>query len=208
MRAISKGQEPRSLTEHRNGQWCNYDNYQGKDDLRQALIIEQRGLCCYCMGRIRQDINHMKIEHWKCQVFFPQDQLNYTNLLGSCMGGEGQPQNLQCCDTRKKNLELKWNPAIPNHMIETRIKYGPDGLIRSDDPIFDDQLNEVLNLNLPVLKNNRKGVLDAVLEWWKKRKPMPPENIEREIRRRDDSNGELQPYCQVAVWWLRKKLAR
>ena len=40
----------------------------------------------------------------------------------------------------------------------------------SDDAEFDDQLNEVLNLNLPVLKNNRKGVLDAVLEWWKREK--------------------------------------
>ena len=29
------------------------------------------------------------------------------------------------------------------------------------------RLNDVLNLNLPVLKNNRKYLLDAVLEWWR-----------------------------------------
>lgn len=208
MREITKGPEPKSLTEHRAGEYCDYDNYQGKDDLRQALIVEQRGLCCYCMGRIRVQPTAMKIEHWQCESRFQAAQLIYRNLLGACLGGEGQPSHLQHCDTRKGDHDLQWNPAEPAHHIETRVKYELDGTIRADDLVFDGQLNDVLNLNLPQIKNNRKGVLTAVLKWWGERKPVPKEQIAREIERRVGGHGELQPYCQVAVWWLNQHLTR
>jgi uncharacterized protein (TIGR02646 family) len=207
MRAITKGPEPASLTEHRAQRHSDYANYQGKDDLRQALVREQRGLCCYCMGPIRNDAGSMKIEHWKSQAYFPSEQLIYRNLLGGCLGGEGQPVARQWCDTKKGDLELKWNPAEPTHPIEARIQYAPDGAICSDDPEFDDQLNRVLNLNIQLLKNSRRGVLDGLLEWWHKKKPVPKEQIARKIERQIGGHGQLQPYCQVAVWWLQHRLA-
>jgi uncharacterized protein (TIGR02646 family) len=206
VRSITKGVEPNSLTEHRARPFSDYDNYQEKDDLRAALVNEQCGLCCYCMSRIRGASAEMKIEHWRSQADYPGEQLVYRNLLGACDGGEGQPLRLQYCDTRKGNLGLKWNPANPDHQIETRVRYEADGMIRADDLEFDQQLNQVLNLNLPMLKNNRKSVLTALLDWWKENRPVPHERIEREILRRTANNGELPAYCQVAVWWLRKKL--
>jgi len=213
MRSITKGAEPPSLTQHRCTAHADYDNYSDKDTLRQHLVAEQRGLCCYCMSRIQADPAHMKIEHWHCQENYPLEQLNYGNLLGSCLGGEGQPRKKQTCDTRKGNQDLQWNPAAPAHHIETRVRYKLDGTIKSDDDSFDTQLNDVLNLNLQVLKNNRKGVLDAVLAWWKREKtrirgPVPRVRFERERDRRIAGNGELAPYCQVAAWWLGQKLGR
>ncbi len=71
MKTISKGREPASLTEHRAGEYCGYDNYAAKDELRAALVKEQRGLCCYCMGRISASSTRMKIEHWRCQSLHP-----------------------------------------------------------------------------------------------------------------------------------------
>jgi len=140
-------------------------------------------------------------------------QLRYRNLLGACPGGEGQPQNSQHCDTRKGDRDLRWNPADPAHHIETRIHYEPDGSIRSCDKEFSQQLDEVLNLNLPVLRNNRKSVLDAVLDWWRKEKarlhgPVSRELLKRERMRRTVEGCDLMPYCQVAVWWLDQKLER
>jgi len=205
MRAITKGAEPASLTQHRLTQHCDYDNYAAKDELRAALHAEQRGLCCYCMGRIRVDADAMKIEHWQCQANYADQQLVYRNLLGACLGGTGQPRDKQHCDTRKGNDDIRWNPADPTHQIEARLKYDPDGTIRSNDAEFDGQLNDVLNLNHALLRNNRKGILDGVLQWWKAEKPIPTNRIEREIDRMTDG-GELRPYCQVAVWWLRQKL--
>ncbi len=208
MRAITKGPEPLSLIQHRVGDHCDYDNYPDRQGLRQALAAEQRGLCCYCMGRIRADHGRMKIEHWRCRSDNGDQELVYGNLLGACFGGEGKTDFHQHCDTRKGDRELKWNPADPVHQIEDRLKYEPDGTIRALDGDFDTQLNTVLNLNLAWLKNNRKGVLTAVLEWWRGSRPVPQARMEREIQRRTDGAGDLPPYCQVAVWWLRMKLAR
>ena len=213
MRVIAKGSEPVSLTAHRQRPHCDYENYAAKDELRHALVTEQRGLCCYCMGRIRNGPQTMKIEHWRCQAHHDHEQLNYRNLLGACLGGQGQPANFQHCDTRKGNADLQWNPADPAHHIETRVRYELDGSIRADDADFDGQVNDVLNLNLPVLKNNRKGIYDAVLHWWgsgkkRNRGRLPHERIERKRSQYDAGVGELAPYGQVAVWLLNQKLAR
>jgi uncharacterized protein (TIGR02646 family) len=213
MRAITKGAEPPSLTAHRLTPRCDYDNYADKEALRHALVTDQRGLCCYCMERIHNGPTTMKIEHWQCQSRYATEQLNYRNLLGACLGGDGQPPHLQHCDTRKGERDLRWNPADPAHRIEARLRYEEDGSIRSDDADFDTQLTAVLNLNLPILKNNRRGILDAILSWWKyererRRGPVPRARFERERNRRIDGAGELKPYCQVAVWWLEQRLSR
>ena len=212
MRAITKGPEPASLTQHRLSPHCDYDNYAGKAELRHALVTEQRGLCCYCMTRIHNGPTTMKIEHWRCQAQHQGEQLSYRNLLGACRGGEGLPGHLQHCDTRKGDSDLQWNPADPAHHIETRVRYEPDGSIHADDAVFNEELNDVLNLNLPAIMNNRKSVYYAVLEWWRSERsrihgPVPRERIERERTRRAAGAGELAPYGQVAVWLLGQKLA-
>ena len=206
MRAITKRREPRSLATHRRRPHTDYGNYQHKAVLRRALVAEQRGLCCYCMGPIAPDASTMKIEHWRCREHYRNEQLNYRNLLGACLGGEGRPRSKQHCDTRKGNQDLIWNPSDPTHAIERRVQYGSDGSIRSSDVTFNSQLNEVLNLNLPTLKNNRKRVLDAVLEWWELHGPVPRDQIKRKVQRFAPSHGRLEPFRQVAVWWLRRKL--
>ena len=203
---IKKGAEPQSLTMHRLTEHSDYKNYADKRDLRQALVVEQRELCCYCMGRIRPHRNSMKIEHWQSQVHYPDNQLDYKNLLGACLGGEGQPVRFQHCDSRKGDRNLKWNPATSSHRIEARVRYESDGSIRVDDEDFDDQLDDVL-------KNNRKGSLNGFLEWLRYESdrignPVPRERFVRERKRLTTGNGPLKPFCQVAVWWLDQRLAR
>lgn len=209
MRTMVKRAEPASLTQHRLTPHSDYDNYTDKNGLRAALVTEQQGLCCYCMGRIQNEPDKMKIEHWHCQANYPDEQLVYRNLLGACPGGEGQPQKRQHCDTRKGDQDLLWNPADPDHHVQTRLSYGADGAIKSDHPEFDRQLNEVLNLNLPRLKNSRKGVLDGILRWWQRaRRPVPRSRLVHEIALRSNPYENLDPFNQVAIWWLEKKLAR
>jgi uncharacterized protein (TIGR02646 family) len=213
VKTIAKGPEPASLTTHRQIPQCNYENYAAKNDLRLALVTEQNGLCCYCLGRVRNGPTTVKVEHWRSQTRYPAEQLNYRNLLGACLGGEGQPGRLQHCDTRKGDRNLKWNPADPTHHIESRIRYEFDGSIRADDPTFDAQLDDVLNLNIPLLKNNRKAVYDAVLEWFRSERrrhqgPVPRERLEREWARHDAAGGELDPYSHIAVWLLGQRLTR
>lgn len=214
MRAITKGQEPRSLVEHRAKAHCDYANYADKDSLRAALVLDQCGLCCYCMTRVEATGTGMKIEHWRCQSHHAELELAYANLLAACLGGHGQPEDKQHCDTRKGERDLKFNPVNPAHCIEQRIRFEMDGTIASSDNEFNTQLNDVLNLNLPLLKNRRKGVLTAILDWWKSEKarlrgPVPTEQLARErTRRAGDGAGHLAPFDPVAVWWLDQRLAR
>ena len=213
MRVISKGREPASLTTHRKTPHSDYENYPDKVTLRRALVSEQRGICCYCMGRIRADPASMKIEHWRCQSRCRAEELSYRNLLAACQGGDGQPPRLQHCDTRKGDDDLRWNPAEPEHRIGTRIYYEPDGSIRSHDHEFDRQIAEVLNLNLALLKNHRKGVLDAILRWWHEEKTrirgrVPRGALEQQRNRYTNRPDTVAPYCQVAVWWLDQRLER
>jgi hypothetical protein len=155
----------------------------------------------------------MKIEHWRCQTFHRSRELDYRNLLGACLGGEGQPPRKQHCDTRKGDDNLRWNPAERAHAIESRVQYDPDGTIRSSDACFEHELNQILNLNLAALKACRREMLDAVVGWWKAEKaklqaPVPRAKIERKRNKYTAANGQLTPYSQVAVWWLDRKLAR
>ena len=213
MRTISKCPEPPSLTTFRKSNQGDYDDYPDKPALRTTLVAEQGGLCCYCMGRIRDNPAAMKIEHWRSQSQHDADQLQYWNMLGACRGNMGQPPSKQHCDTRKGSRDLSWNPANPRHHVETRIGYDTDGWICSHEDTFDAELNQVLNLNLPVLRNHRRGVLDAIIEWWraeraKRRGHVPRLTIEHERDRWADPTPELRPFCQVVVWWLELRLTK
>jgi uncharacterized protein (TIGR02646 family) len=210
MRAIAKANEPASLAQHRCTDHSDYENYADKDVLRVALVTEQRGLCCYCLSRIRPEAAAMKIEHWHCQNSYPAEQLVYANLLGACLGNEGQSRKRQHCDTLKGNLELSRNPANPLHHVEMFIHYEGDGRIISHDPNFDVELNAVLNLNAKFLQNNRKATLDAFKTTINKRGGLSRTTLERWLQdwNGESHAGELQPFCQVIVYWLRKRLAR
>jgi len=209
MRAINKGYEPTSLTEHRSTPQANYSNYADKETLRTFLVNEQRGLCCYCLSRI-PGASGMKIEHWHCQDIYPAEQLDYVNLLGACWGNQGQPGKHQHCDTRKGNRDVSRNPANPMHQVENILRFEGDGRIVSDNPTFDTELNDVLNLNGAFLKNNRKATLDAFRDTLIKRGTLPRVTLEKLLRdwNGESHTGELRPFCQVVVYWLRKRLAR
>jgi uncharacterized protein (TIGR02646 family) len=206
MRAISKGDEPACLTAHRATEHSFYQNYQGKDALRTTLVAEQRGLCCYCTARISADRKLMKIEHWRGQTNHPLLQLNYDNLLGACRGGEGKPLVNQHCDTRKGGRDLLVNPASLAQDIIDGIRYQTNGEIRSDHDQLDHEIDDILGLNVALLKSSRKSVLDVVLAWWLNKKPND-EEVQARIEKFDNGVDELEPFTPVAVWFLRKRLA-
>jgi hypothetical protein len=220
VRNIRKSAEPEALA-----QYCrNPDAYYGgltkesgrKETIHAALISEQRGLCCYCMSRIT--MANSTIEHWSPQN--PSDKttpptggwrgpLDYTNLLAVCPGNEGKKPKEQHCDERKGEQVLKFNPAV--HDVEAILKYGSDGTISSTDAEFDGELDRVLNLNYSLLKDNRKKVLKGFTDGLHKTfrdKPAPRGYLENCLKdwNGDSPSGDLKPFCQVVVYWIKKKL--
>lgn len=214
MKSIQKRREPRALTAYRAQPDVRYDGDASftpvKEQTRQQLVTEQGYLCAYCMSRIYPTHDQMKIEHWHCQEQHPNEQLNYNNMLGSCLGNEGQPPKLQTCDTRKGNAALKYNPANPQHHIDSQVKY-QRGKITSDDVEFDIQLNQVLNLNHPRLIQNRNNVTLAISRWFgNKTGSRTVGQLQKELNEwlLPDSNGALREYCGVAIYLLNKRLNR
>jgi uncharacterized protein (TIGR02646 family) len=208
MRRIQKKAEPASLTQHRCGAHNSYDNYDNKNELRSSLVAEQRGLCCYCLQRIRADSEGMKIEHWQSQDMYPERQMEYSNLLGACRGGEGQKRDKQHCDTSKGNLELSFNPADPLHDVETKVNFLGDGTVKSNDGQFNREINEILNLNQSNLVRNRRSALQAFQQTLTQ-KNSSRASLQKELCKwNGDNGGELEPYCQVVVYYLRKKISK
>jgi len=213
MRKIVKMPEPRAFTEHKLSEGALYENIPSrcKNELREQLVMEQRGLCCYCLNRIRpgdgRTVPPMKIAHWHSQTLHDDEQLVYLNLLGACMGNE---KNLPShCDTSQGDRDIRYNPADPAHHIETRIKYLSDGTVHSDETEFQAELENVLNLNAKFMIGRRRDVLEDFQESLGQRTLMD-ENWEELLSDWNGNahSGELRPYCQIVVDYIRKKLHR
>ena len=224
MRQIIKSKEPKVLLQYRKTAGATYNGFQSVERmkaLRKSLVSEQGGICCYCMQRIRPTEDAMKVEHWHSQAGHDAEQLDYSNMLAACMGNQGQPKDEQHCDTLKGNKSLSRNPANLDHRIEHFIKYLGDGRIESSDQELNNQLGKglsskgvlhkgVLNLNRPLFVSNRLSVLDAF------RKSLPHDKAltKGKLRTMEKYWGgratgiELQPYCGIVVYWVRKRLAR
>jgi len=210
VRAINKGEEPSVLTEYRTGQNTEYNGPEFtrvKERLRESLLEEQGHLCAYCMQRIT--ITTMKVEHWHCQSRYPGEQLQYQNLLACCKGNESEKPGKQHCDTRKGDVDILYNPANPEHHNRLQIRFEGDGTIRSDDTVFDDQINCILNLNYSRLQRNRKEVIASVHKGLNRNSETRPNaEIRRLIEKWNtpDACGHLREYCGVAIYYLQKRL--
>ncbi|HLO86719.1 MAG TPA: retron system putative HNH endonuclease [Nostocaceae cyanobacterium] len=211
MKRIIKGKEPNCLLQYRQIPGATYEGYHPKDNLKKALLTEQGYICCYCMQRISEE--NMEIEHWKprCEGKYPELQIDYKNLLASCSGNRGNRIANQHCNARKGEEEITINPADDSKNCENYIKYKSSGKIISDEQNIDHELNNILNLNLPTLIENRKTALDTIVNALNKKFPNKPwlkEAISKEIDKLSskDSEGKYSPYCQYVVFYLRKRL--
>jgi uncharacterized protein (TIGR02646 family) len=214
MRQITKGKEPKVLIQYRKTTGATYNGFQSVERmraLRTSLVSEQGGICCYCMQRIYPTADAMKVEHWHSQAGYRAEQLSYRNMLAACLGNEGQPKDEHHCDTRKGNKILSRNPANPDHRIEDFIRYLGDGTIESSDPQLNKQLGKnVLHLNHPLFVSNRLSLLEA----FRQSLPRDKNLTKGELRKMEKIWGsgatgvELQPYCGIVVYWVRKRLAR
>lgn len=213
MRNIIKGEQPGTLIEYKKTRGAYFDGMpiETKDHVRTALIAEQHHLCAYCMRRIKNDRNLVKIEH-----FISRNNqglsLDYNNLLLCCLGNIGNDKS-QCCDSRKGEKSLKFNPANPAHSIENHIEYKSNGRIFSSDEEFNNELNDILNLNHKIFVKARhatlKGVFKSIMHA-SKREPVSCQCLKKMLRNWTTPNraGELREYCTVAIFYLSKKIGK
>jgi len=210
----SESNQPLSLRQHKAKPHSNYGNYDEKNDLRDVLLKEQGYLCCYCMQTIRT-YEKMKIEHFKPYSVYNGKNgkedltLVYSNLLAVCCESN-TPKHLVHCDVTKQNKEIKLNPT--KKQLMDLIKFGSNGKVYTENETYDKEIDEILNLNTERLKKERESICKtieyAINKEFKNKtvtKSFLNENIKKWERQYE---GKYNAYCQVAIFYLQKKLAK
>ena len=190
---IKKGSEPNV--------WMRYRLTQGAEfraipELKDSLLKEQGYLCAYCMARIDKD--HMKVEHFKPRSRYPRLKFSYKNLLACCLG---KTQEESHCDTSKGNAEISLSPLSPS-CVDTLSYESGTGKIKSSNPYYDRELDRILHLNTPIIKQNRLKVLQGAIQALRIRK-----QLEKEWNP-VDKEGKRKPYCGIVIYFLEKKLKK
>jgi len=227
VKKINKGNEPKTLTNYRSAILKKdstseniYNDFPNKTkagcndsdvgNLRKQLLEEQGYLCCYCMSRINCDTS--KIEHFKDQSANRDLQIDYQNLFIACEGNEGHTKKQTHCDTFKGANALNHINLLSE--VENKIKYQlSEGMIYSDDSNIDMEINAVLNLNVKLLKNNRKQAISQFITEVKKKlgKNRWSKNaLEKEVDRykKKDVSQKFKQFSEMFVYALNKKLKK
>lgn len=212
---IQKSTPPKKFQEFKQKPQAHYDSMPAdvKSALRQSLLEEQGYLCAYCMRRIHNNPQEVKIEHYEPRN--SQNELEYSNLLAVCKGNSnGNQFGHQHCDTKKGDKNLHINPQNIDHI--RCISYRSDGTIyANDNDEFNNDLNLTLNLNDEhgYLKSSRKVALDRLkdkIHSEYKDKTACRSFIEKSLQfyLSKDQNGKRQQYCGIIIDYLIKRLKK
>ena len=203
MKYIKKTQPPPEFTACKKKKplmdwdfFCRQEYSKIKTILANYLRTEQGFICCYCEEEIVRGESH--IEHFKPKSLYPEDDLNYFNLLASCNGSDSK-ESLSC-GMKKRNLYFNRliNPTDPQ--CESRFIYTADGQILPTDENDDDawQTIAVLGLNGPKLRRRRAMVYEELENL---RLLMTPEDFQEYIQLR----LELSPQHHFCEFWTTVK---
>ena len=160
--------------------------------LRNELITEQKGLCCYCLSSIKNRPSHN--EHFLPQSKYPNKSLDYKNIFCSCNSKE------TCGNIKKDSSVQIVNPSVNNP--ESHFRYLANGKIEGTDQIGKDTIN-ILNLNHRSLMKSRETLL-------KQCKEMCAYTSKEEVKKTyidpNPNTGFLPSYCGMVEYFMREGL--
>ena len=164
-----------------------------KKNVKESLLSEQHFVCCYCENEINPNNSH--IEHLRPQSKYPNEQLDYENLMASC---EANNRKAHCGHKKSKNL-LPISPLGPNDPAPNFI-YSADGHIYSHPKAnrLADKTISILGLNARRLVNMRKAAISGLLT-------QPIEHLAQVTIActRPDASNKLPPYSSAILYQLR-----
>jgi uncharacterized protein (TIGR02646 family) len=127
--------------------------------LRMQLLQEQKYLCAYCGQELlvvenENNVPQMKTEHFVPQNDVLENDLNYQNLLGCCLGRDNMPGENHC-DSMKGNATFKHleNPAIINFR-DKDIVYRVN---KNAEEVLVFSVNDAKNFELTGIKDEKTG---------------------------------------------------
>lgn len=220
---VVHGQEPRGLQDAKHALRVtpdvpyHYDHLSsdGKAAAREQLLLEQGHLCAYCMRRIGTESHKAHIEHWLPRSKGTGEMsLDYGNMLAVCDGGGGRPI-VQTCDVRKGDHSMALDPRNEHHVAT--LSYGFDGRIHSSDDVFQEEIDEVLNLNAKgtLLPMNRKAALekareelDGIYRRHARNTKAAHDEIQRKVTKLEEHAEYRDEFVGVVIWRFKDHLKR
>jgi uncharacterized protein (TIGR02646 family) len=210
MRFIEKTAEPDILQQFKaqsNADWqATYDKLQNpeKRELHQILLAEQGYICCYCGARISLADSH--IEHFQPQESYPDKQLDYRNLLVSCLRQPNAGDPLHCGVSKGNwyDRTLTVSPTIAN--CADFFEYQADGkIIPSRDHLKKtaaDTTIERLKLKIANLTKSRAKSLEGL-----DLNELSLADLDKFIDRFNQKNqiGQYAPFCQMLIYCLQQE---
>lgn len=161
MKHIAKHPEPEIFREWKaqaNENWQpTFNKLRGKEKraVRNALLIEQGYICCYCQCRLIEDkchIDHLQPQHGTKII----DPLDYSNFVCSCQVNL-QKEEPHHCGNAKDNEQLPISPLDPT--CESRFNFKNNGEIYANQPHDHPAIDTIKILNL-----NQGNIVDDRLE--------------------------------------------
>lgn len=80
------------------------------EDIHRALLISSSSKCAYCECKLQIEDSYMQIEHFKDKGNYPDEVVNWHNLLPAC----------QRCNIRKWTLDVIKVPIINPYIDEPK----------------------------------------------------------------------------------------
>jgi uncharacterized protein (TIGR02646 family) len=222
MRHIKKNEEPIEIIDWKNQaneDWkpdWGYFRGHPKIETHKALLREQGFICCYCGRRISRESSH--IEHFKPRKHFPQDALNYFNLLASCPGyPEDEKDNStlkssqEYCGQKKGDwfdVDLTVSPLIEN--CTNFFRYAASGeILPTEISSMRSAAQETiqrLGLNHTKLERARRTAIARLLQWVEELSDEELEMLIQSYDQPEPTTGELVPYCSAIIYQLKQFL--
>ena len=209
MKYIIKNEPPESLETYKSleGACFNDMPLEIKEELRASLIAEQGGICCYCGRRIIPDW-HSVIEHLlpKSLRQYQNLQLEYSNLLCSCDGGESDRTGKSkaqkkvfppYCDSKKNNRVIKVTPLDEN--CESCFFYDEEGHIYGKTAEAEETI-EIVGLDCSTLVNLRKAAIDAYIDLTFSSDKDWENEISNVLKK--DQNEMFMPFCFAIAYYI------
>lgn len=178
MRYIQRGPEPAELSAFKAAETADWKPDYGKltrvekDAIRKQMAQEQGYLCGYCGCRIGQMEGDCHIEHVEPQSKAKGRDLDYSNMLGSCMGRIDATDRIDLrrkpehCGEARGNQQLAVTPFDPE--CATYFSYGSDGRIdAAAEPERKPAARatiDALRLDASRLNAARQAAIDAALD--------------------------------------------
>lgn len=210
---VTKNEEPQWFAKwkQKSPQGCkqSYDklSVEEKEKLKQELIDEQGALCCYCGRRITADDSH--VEHFRPQKSYGNLDVSYDNLFASCIKEAVKGKRFHCGHSKGSQFDEQLAISPLDEHCEPRFIYTLAGEVMPTDDADNSAsfMIDLLRLNHPSLKNERKNVLEGILYG-------SPGDVDlislsdddlrklRDLYRERDERGAFEPFVQVVTRYI------